>query len=139
MATVFRVEAPSPIAGEASGGSNVASEYFKRLIQLIPAEVIGLYITLKNLIPPDEPFLEVLPAIALGLVFVVRIWGTQSPTGGWATAQWRSIGIAAVSFVIWIYAIGDSFFGLELPAPWYSGFAVGLWTFVVPYFYEGKT
>jgi hypothetical protein len=108
-----------------------ADEWLERLTKLIPGEVLAVYLTGKNFAThwPGQW------AIAcFCLVIVIRAWGTREPG---TSIQWGAVAIAAVSFVIWLYAMGGSFPRLELSDPAISSLAVLLWTTVVPIFYRG--
>jgi hypothetical protein len=46
--------------------------------------------------------------------------------------------VSSLSFVIWVYAVGDQFFAWKLPPnTGIASIAVLVWTFLVPYFYKG--
>lgn len=60
--------------------------------------------------------------------------------------QWRAVGVACFSFVLWIYVNGGGLLGVD---DWlhflrefdgkFGAVAVGLWTFIIPWFYKGET
>ena len=105
--------------------------YLARLVMLVPAEVISLYVALK---PAAEKFLPAFGVICLLLVILVRWKATAGPDG---KPEWGGILISTLSFALWIYSVGGS---LPWPPPQDSGVisvAIGIWTFAVPYFYKG--
>lgn len=118
--------------------SNV-SFYLEKLIKLIPTEIIGLYLTLHSIgNSPDaqktDSYFTFISIASLLLLVFVRIWGTNS--GSWRTAQWSSVAISSVSFIIWIYAMGHAFAGVEFDNYRIISALVVIWTFGVPYLYK---
>ena len=107
-----------------------ADDYLARLVKMIPAEVVALYLTFKEV---ASNWLSIWAWICLGLVVLVRILGTRTNE---KPVQWVAVFVASVSFVLWIYATGGYLVHLNLPAGVIS-VAIGLWTFVVPMFYKG--
>jgi hypothetical protein len=111
----------------------------ERLLKLIPGEVVGIYLIGVGLIPAAF----VIPrtslsglwgwaAVCLVLVFIARVYGTADPN-----PQWLAVGVALVSFVIWVYTMGGPFATSGLYVAWLGSLLVLVWTFVVPYFYKG--
>jgi hypothetical protein len=115
--------------------SQVQGEKFKnwmeRLVKLIPAEVLSLYLAGKGI---AESWLGYWAAVCLVIVFVFRAWGTKEEG---KKVQWAAVIIATVSFVIWIYAIGDYFISFTLPDARIPSLIVLVWTFMVSAFYKG--
>jgi hypothetical protein len=110
--------------------SSAADDYLTRLVKLIPAEVVALYLTFKEV---AADWLAIWATVCLVLVVIVRALGTS---GANKPVQWGAVVVAAVSFVLWIYATGGHIIDVTLPAGVISA-AIGLWTFVVPWFYKG--
>lgn len=118
----------------ADGSANDYDSYLSRLLKLIPAEVIALYLVGRGLIPQDKPVgLFVWSVVALVGVVLVRCRATRKPGVG---PQWRAVGIAAVSFVVWIYSLGDVFAVCGIYIPWVGSLLVLAWTFFIPYVYK---
>jgi hypothetical protein len=134
-------------------------DYLDRLIKLIPAEVIGLYLAGKGAIQAYyAPAAEVAGAakdaalaaphpleglawlfwfaVCLIGVFVVRGWATSDPASG-LKPQWKAVGIAAFSFVVWVYSFGDGFARWGLWNPLFASLLVFAWSFFVPFIYKG--
>jgi len=109
--------------------------YFARLVLLIPSEVIALYLTFKEV---AASFLGIWAVICLLLVVFARSFATYKKG---KSIQVGSVLIAVVSFVLWIYATGGYFFNWKLSAeyPGVISVAIGVWTFVIPYFYKGDS
>ena len=152
MAYPFRVERRSLIRTQAAGVATQSpaqqqlADYISRLIKLIPTEIVGLYLTVRGFWKGStnsggnlgqQTFLTSWPLVCMVLVIMSRAWGTRSADGAWETLQWVPIAIATVSFVIWIYAVGDTVLGFEVTPPAVST-AIVIWMFIVPYFYTGE-
>ena len=106
--------------------------YLARLVLLVPAEVISLYVAMK---PAAEKFLPAFGLVCLLLVILVRIKAT------WADGrpEWGSVSISAVSFGLWVYSTGGSLPWLAPPTDaGVISVAIAVWTFVVPFFYQGE-
>ena len=145
----FRIERPSEINAQATGPDAAFSDYMDRLIRLVPAEILGLYLTIRGIwIPDDDPtkpsdifkhgFLKWWPLSCLFLLLISRSWGTRAANGSWQTIQFIPVAIAAVSFCVWVYAIGDPvLFGWRLD-PKAAATSVVIWVFLVPIIYKGS-
>jgi len=140
-------------AGAGSGGEqrDVRKEFIERLVKLIPSEVVALYLAGKGAI--QSGFDPKVPLAAdsgeanywigwslfcLVAVILTRWWATRDKDAG-LPAQKGAVFIAAVSFLIWIYTLGDVF-SRVLPDYWspvFGTLAVLVWTFCVPFFYKG--
>ncbi len=124
--------------GQPAGKVDDLDAYMQRLIQLIPAEVVALYLAFHSQSDPNGSFSWYWPIICLVLVVIIRIFGTRKPDGSALSFQPLAVAIAAVSFVLWIYAIGDKMAGLAFAGePIWISAAIAVWTVVVPYFYKG--
>jgi hypothetical protein len=151
MKTILRIKRPKEVITTAAAGA-VPKNYLERLVALIPAEVIGLYLGLVNLISAASGTVDKgiditdnhwLPFLGLALVLFVRIMETKATVtrenGKKALdIEWQLVIISAVSFIIWVYATGGSFFkgDIELFGRIGIGVVVAVWTFLVPYFYK---
>jgi hypothetical protein len=124
-----RPPSPSPAATE--------SPYVERLVKLIPAEVIAIYLFGTGAIPPDR-FTETVAwaATCLVLVFVARAFTTRDAPER-LPPQWAAVGIACISFVIWIFAMPGLLQGFGISPPFVGSLAIAVWTFLVPYVYKG--
>jgi hypothetical protein len=119
-------------------------DYTGRLIKLIPAEIVGLYLTVRGFwkdssLPASQEygFLVWWPLACALVLCMTRAWGTRKPDGSWQTVQLTPIFIAVISLFIWIYSIGDAAFGWQ-PNPKLVSTALVMWVFLVPYFYKGE-
>ena len=112
-------------------GESDLEEYLGKLIKLIPAPALGIYLTGKGFAP--DTFLGWWAVVGLVLVVVFRIWGTQDPQRG-LEVQWANVVVAFISFIIWVYAIGDQIATFANPWPWAASLAVLVWTAIAPLF-----
>ena len=114
--------------------------YMERLVQLIPAEIVALYLTFHASSDPDGSFALWWPIICVVLVLLVRVVGTL-PSGAPVWRFWLcqpiAVGVAAISFVLWIYAIGDKIWNFAVSEPIWVSAGIAIWTIVVPVFYKG--
>ncbi len=116
-------------------------------MKLIPSEVVGLYLGGKNGI---EAYFAASAAEAdgsqsffwigwtlfclLGLV-LHRRWATSEPSAG-IPPEWPAIGLAAVSFLVWVYSFGDVFkISFDVWHPLVATLLVLAWTFSSPIVY----
>ncbi len=113
--------------------SQVGDPYLSRLLKLVPAEVLALYLTFKEV---AAGFLGVWATICLVLVVVVRTIGNRQAG---KPIQIAAIIIATVSFVLWLYASGGYLLNVKLPvnSSGVVSVAIGVWTFLLPYLYKG--
>jgi hypothetical protein len=103
----------------------------ERLIRLVPSEIVAVYLAGKGYAVRWQGTWSL---VCLVLVLVVRIWGSRGAGG---RPQLPTVAVSAVSFVIWVYAIGGHFGGLVVPDPGIASVAVLVWTVLVPVFYKG--
>jgi len=61
------------------------------------------------------------------------VWGTREPPRG---PQWIAIAISAVSFAVWVLAMGGRFPGVTLP-PDIAALVALVWATLVPVIYRG--
>lgn len=139
MASVFRIQQQNVIMAQGAGPADGLAAYMGRLVRLIPAEVLSVYLTLYGIfvVPPPSQLLQWLPVLGIVLVILVRAWGSRDTTGNWSTVQWLGVGISAVSFLIWILVSGHSIVGFVLPDMRIGSALMVLWVFLLPYLYKG--
>lgn len=123
------------------------NDYLQRLTKLIPGEAVSIYLTGKNMITPDDGQsiccdYWLMPLVGLVPLLLVRILGTRVQTAaGKMDVEWSFVLVSFISYIIWIYAIGDCFLTWEVPdgQGYLVAIAVLLWTFAVPYLYTPGT
>ncbi len=136
--------------GDAGGappqsGADGLPQYLTRVMQLIPAEVVSLYQGVRGVMEQAKAtdavaanLLPWLPWAGLVLVIFVRAWGTRDSTGSWRSVQVGAVVVASVSFVIWVFALGEPMAGLSgIDRPWLGSVLLMMWPFLIPYFYRG--
>jgi hypothetical protein len=132
-----RDETPArPTAKGADQTSDTLDAYLERLLKLIPTEVVSIYPVGRSLIG-DDAQQGLWAVVCLGVCVLFRSRMTRGPNG---RPQWTAVGIAAVSFVIWVYVLGAHVLGLSLPTEYKVWPALTLlaWTTVIPVFYTGS-
>lgn len=138
---------PYRITRHISGGKALGAEqgdaadnfdmYLDRLMRLIPAEVVALYVVGGGFIPAGDPnVLAVWALICLIGVFAIRIYGTSTGDKK-RDPQWGPILISASAFIIWVYTLGGPFEDFGVHVPYVGSLAVLVFTFFVPIFYKG--
>ncbi len=137
MAAPFRITRPPAGLGAASNPEQDLKDYLERLLKMIPAEVIGLYLVGSGLIPKDQPIgLMIWSIVCLFAVVIIRAVGTADPKQGIPTS-WTQVLISSVAFVIWLYGMGGPFISYGIHVPYIGSLMVLAWSFFVPYIYRG--
>jgi hypothetical protein len=137
MSAPFRIV---PSAVQLTGRKGPDSKaYLDRLLKLIPAETVSLYLAGLNSIPSRHTRVLVgWLIVCLFGVIAVRAYGTGDKVAG-LKAQWPAVIVSSIAFLIWSYSLGGAFAALS----WYadyrytSALAISLYTFVVPLIYTG--
>ena len=125
----------TPPAGKREGTSY--DTYLEKLLKLIPAEIVALYLTGIGLVPQDLPenqkiLLPIWVAFCFILVIVVRYKATSDQT---TPANWKLIAISSVAFIIWSYSLGGAYEAYNLYFPYLGSLAVLGWTAAAPILY----
>jgi ABC-type proline/glycine betaine transport system permease subunit len=137
MSAPFRIKHPQAGFQKVSTGNESVSQYFERLMKMIPGEVVGLYIVGSGLVPSENRWtLTIWTLFCLVAVVVVRAWGTADPTQQLGP-QWTAVVISSVSFLIWVYSMGGPFAAYGIAVPYIGSLLVLAWTFFVPLVYKG--
>ncbi|KAB8154292.1 hypothetical protein EZY14_007590 [Kordia sp. TARA_039_SRF] len=110
--------------------------YFSRLIKLIPAEIVSIYILGQNLIPErDKEVLLGFTVICSILLVVIRYQATKEEEE--SKTQWMAIIISLISFLIFVYSIGSLFELYDLKERWIATLMMAFWVFIIPIIYKG--
>ena len=128
--------------GEKREEENALGQYWDRLKNLIPAEVTAIYIAGIGVIPSGVKIgLLVWAIFCLGCTILYIANETKTVEGKpeeKLPIDWAHVAISAISFVIWVYALGGPFIELGIHYAWIGTLVIIGWTFLVPYFYHGK-
>jgi hypothetical protein len=159
MAPVLRIKHQDLLSDAAPATPDPEKKYVERLVKLIPAEIVSVYLAGKSAIqaafPPtaaanaEQGFIsENVYWIGWTIscfvsVVIVRAWATSDSNQG-AKPEWPAVWIAASSFLIWVYSLGDAFarpkifFRLEhgIWEPLLAMLIVFAWTLVIPIVYR---
>ena len=136
MSAPLRIRPPT--TKSVTGGAEALKPYLNRLIKLIPAEVLSLYVVGNGFITADNAvLLSIWAAFCLVATFLVKAYGTSDKARA-LPADWVHVALSMVAFGLWVYSMGGPFAALG----WYHKPAASLlilaFTFVVPYLYRGK-
>ena len=139
MSAPFRITRPRSglmvTAAEPARGEDFRF-YLDRLLKMIPAEVISLYLVGSGLIPEDQSIVLVVWAVVcLAGAVLVRVYGTADPVNNKPT-DWVHVAISSVAFIIWVYSLGGPFAAYGLHVAYAGSLLVLAWTFFVPLFYK---
>jgi len=121
----------APSGPTVGGYAGPVDPWLTRLVKLVPAEVVAVYLAGRPL--AEAKYAGEWPVVCFLLVIVVRAWGTGDRKG----PQWISVAISAVSFVLWVYAMGGRFLHWNVDVN-LAALAVLVWTTVVPVMWRGE-
>lgn len=138
MTAPFRIQRPDKgLMTTAYTRERYFDFYLDRLLKMIPAEVVGLYLVGSGFIPQGEGIvLAIWAIVCLAGVVAVRAYGTADPENK-KPPDWVHVAISMVAFVIWVYTMGGPFAAFNLYVPYVGSLLVLAWTFFVPIFYLG--
>ena len=130
----FRPE-PSP----STDFPEIGRAYFGRLIKMIPAEILALYVAIAPLAAGQHIALQLtIPLVCLGLVILSRTLGTRRAPDNVKIDPWTVV-ISSVAFAIWVYALGGPFQTLKIYNAVVACILVTVYTTAVPMLYRGDT
>lgn len=137
----LRIKKPNIL--EATDGGDPGDNWGARIAKLIPAEALGLYGSAVALVSTPSASartnaLWVIFAVCCALTLLIRYRATLDPTT--KRPDWTAIGIALISFILWLTALGPPTSPIALPPSYaFAGpLAALLWGTVVPYLYRGE-
>lgn len=105
-------------------------DYAKRLLKLIPSEIIAAYVTVAGLIPEgNSMWLWGITAVLFILItpYLRNFQGVTSPL---------HYAVSSISFVVWVFAIGGPFATMSGYQSWMGSIVLILWTLVPPLFFK---
>lgn len=137
MSGPFRIRRPGAKGAMAGAPADDFGSYLDRLLKMIPAEIISLYLVGSRLIPEEQAIVLVVWAVIclIGLL-IVRAYGTADQVNN-LPPDWTHVGISAAAFVVWVYSLGGPFEALGLYINYVGSLLVLAWTFFVPLLYKG--
>lgn len=115
---------------EMQAGAAAIDSWVSRLVKLVPAEILAVYLAGRGY---ATGYPGKWPAVCMIMLLVFRLLSTRAPRTG---PQWWAAVISAVSFLIYVYAMGDQFLLWRLDQN-VASLAVLAWTTVVPVIYRG--
>ena len=130
MSATLRISTTARSA-EVGKPAGPADPWLGRLVKLVPAEIVAVYLAGRPLAQAN--YAGQWPLVCLALVVIVRAWGTHDRRG----PQWISVAISAVSFVLWVYAMGGRFLNCGVDVN-LAALGVLVWTTLVPVFWRGE-
>ena len=140
MSAPFRIQRPDSDVVRAAAVASPQDDfkfYLDRLMKMIPAEVVSLYLIGNGFIPAGQSVgLAVWALVCLAGVLALRAYGTADPEAN-KSPDWVHVVISAVAFVIWVYTLGGPFAAANIYEPYVGSLLVLAWTFFVPLFYKG--
>jgi len=113
---------------------NNTSFFIDRLLRLIPSDILGIYLIGGLIIPENIKVQLAWMFTNIILVIATRLIGTQNDEG---EPQYATVVISTISFILWIYLIGNTFRELGLHIKWLAVILALLWTYIVPLIYRG--
>ena len=121
------------VGGLEAAAAPEEDKYLDRVIKYIPSEIVGAWISLTGIIAgaaagPTEVVLWIVFAIGVILTPIYMWRQTTEPGKPVATTQ---IVISAISFIVWVFAIGGPFEGLTFYQPWLGSVVLIVFTLVV--------
>src|SRR5688500_942553 len=115
MAAPLRIYRPTR---KGIADSEALKPYLDRLLKLIPAEVLSLYLVGVGVIPKEGTTALVLWAsFCLIAVIMVKAYGTSDRVHN-IQPDWVHVILSAIAFVIWVYSLGGPFEVYELHVPY---------------------
>jgi len=135
MAAPFRIthRAVKSVADAPQANFN---DYLERLVKLIPAEVLSLYLGVKGFIEDEKALLLGWTIFCFIAVVIARVYGTSDPKNNKAP-QLLAVLISCVSYLLWVHSSGDIFTLLGIHYPKLGSMLVAGWVFLVPFVYKG--
>jgi len=135
MSAPLRIRPP---ARKGVGDDDGLKPYLDRLLKLIPAEVLSLYLVGSGLIPKAEIVTSIIWAVFCAIaVGVVKAYGT-SDLARKVKPDMMHVMLSMIAFVIWIYSLGGPFEYFNLYKGYVGSLLILAFTFVVPYLYRGQ-
>ncbi|HKU98467.1 MAG TPA: hypothetical protein VJR58_24455 [Vineibacter sp.] len=123
-----------PLAQQPKAADSVP-KYVEATVKLIPGEVVSAYLAGKAMLQndPAAPLSCWIGWTLLCCVLVVwlRRWMTSDKSAA-VPPDWPAVGIATLSFVVWVYSMGDVFAKVNVWDQHHAWLYVLIWTLAAP-------
>lgn len=107
--------------------------YKDRLLKLIPAEVVAVYLALQGILATADGTSRA--SILLWVISAILLVSTPSYLWRISGVRKRSqLALSTAAFVVWVFALGGPFETLSWYEPLYGALLLPLFTFLVPLF-----
>lgn len=128
---IRRMRTPPP------SGMRADESYFEKLLRYIPADIVAGYVALNGIIVGEAGYAPILQWIVFGALLVLSplymcYMKTQPP--GIAAYKAFPCLVAAISFAVWVFALGGPFAAQwpTLYKPVYGSILLILTTLIIP-------
>jgi hypothetical protein len=128
--------------GQIAAGTPPALErYDEKLLKLIPAETVAVYLSLQGVLVSAmaAPVQAVRLNAWLWIIFVIMLGlnGLYLRKVQKVTDPMQHVTMGA-AFLVWVFTMGGPFRSLSFYEPFMGSLALSLFTFVAPMFYRGQ-
>lgn len=117
------------------------SQYVSKLIKLIPAESIGLFVTIDNIIKSTRANANPIPDTVSWITFIVLIGVTVFIT--YLTSNnknlkiaYKQIIISTIAFIVWVFALGGPFLLCSWYRSEYGAIILPIYSVLAPLMYK---
>ncbi len=125
---------------ETAAAAPSGDSYSDRLLKLIPAETVAVYIAVQGILESSlgSPGQEGQLAIWLWALFaIIAILNIVYMGRILHVTDTRQYVLVTLSFVVWVLSIGGPFRFLSFYQPFIGAVVLTLYTFAIPMFYSG--
>lgn len=105
-----------------------SSNYLEKLVKLIPAEIIGAYLAIQNLVLNETEVRDAVLWISIAILFLLIPFYLKRTQSIRSLSQ---ILVTMISFLVWVYAIGGIILFPDQP-PVIATAVLILWTAAIP-------
>lgn len=105
-------------------------DYAKKLLKLIPSEIIAAYITIVGLIPGGNT------VWLWGITIVLLILVTPYLRNFQEVTNPLQYAISSISFIVWVFAMGGPFATMSWYQSWMGSIVLILWTLIPPLLFK---
>jgi hypothetical protein len=123
---------------------NGKQQFTDKLVKFIPTEIIGAYMALAGFLGynpvSSTSTLDKMAVILIQVVFFILL--VMTPIYLWKIGNVKhkvQLGVATVSFAVWVYTLGSPFYVWKLYHPYISCVLLVLWSLIPPLFIKVDT